>query len=91
MPLSKSIIVYTALVNFLGAWSDYIFPSMLFGDKQSSYTVAVGLYWLTDFRRIDRYYTQFAAGAVLVAIPIVILFIWLQRFYVEGLSGSVKG
>ena len=91
LPLSKSIIVYTALVNFLGAWSDYIFPSMLFGDKQSSYTVAVGLFWLTDFRRIDRYYTQFAAGAVLVAIPIVILFIWLQRFYVEGLSGSVKG
>ena len=91
LPLSKSIIVYTVLGNFLGAWSDYIFPSMLFGDKQSSYTVAVGLYWLTDFKRIDTYYTQFAAGAVVVAIPIVILFVWLQRFYVEGLSGSVKG
>lgn len=91
LPLSKSIIVYTALGSFLGAWSDYIFPSMLFGDKQSSYTAAVGLYWLTDFRRIDTYYTQFAAGAVVVALPIVILFIWLQRFYVEGLSGSVKG
>jgi arabinogalactan oligomer/maltooligosaccharide transport system permease protein len=91
LPLSKSIVVYTVLGNFIGAWSDYIFPSMLFGDKQSSYTVAVGLYWLTDFRRIDRYYTQFAAGAVIVALPIVILFIWLQRFYVEGLSGSVKG
>ncbi len=91
LPLSKSIIVYSVLGAFLGAWSDYIFPSMLFGDKQSSYTVAVGLYWLTDFRRIDTYYTQFAAGAVVVAVPIVILFIWLQRFYVEGLSGSVKG
>ena len=91
LPLSKSIIVYTVLGSFLATWSDYIFPSMLFGDKQSSYTVAVGLYWLTDFRRIDRYYTQFAAGAVVVAVPIVILFIWLQRFYVEGLSGSVKG
>ena len=91
LPLSKSIIVYQALGAFLAAWSDYIFPSMLFGDKQSSYTVAVGLYWLTDFRRIDAYYTQFAAGAVIVAIPIVILFVWLQRFYVEGLSGSVKG
>jgi arabinogalactan oligomer/maltooligosaccharide transport system permease protein len=91
LPLSKSIIVYTVLGNFLGAWSDYIFPSMLFGDKQSSYTVAVGLYWLTDFRRIDTYYTQFAAGAVVVAVPIVILFVWLQRLYVEGLSGSVKG
>ncbi len=91
LPLSKSIIVYTVLGSFLGAWSDYIFPSMLFGDKQSSYTVAVGLFWLTDFKRIDTYYTQFAAGAVIVAVPIVILFVWLQRFYVEGLSGSVKG
>ncbi len=91
LPLSKPIIVYTVLGSFLASWSDYIFPSMLFGDKQSSYTVAVGLYWLTDFRRIDKYYTQFAAGAVIVAVPIVILFIWLQRYYVEGLSGSVKG
>lgn len=91
LPLSKSIIVYVVLGGFLTAWSDYIFPSMLFGDKQSSYTVAVGLYWMTDFRRIDTYYTQFAAGALIVAVPIVILFIWLQRFYVEGLSGAVKG
>ena len=91
IPLSKSIIVYQVLGTFLGAWSDYIFPRLLFGDRQSSYTVAVGLYWMTDFRRIDSYYTQFAAGAVVIAVPIVILFIWLQRFYVEGLSGSVKG
>ncbi|MBR1862438.1 MAG: ABC transporter permease subunit [Lachnospiraceae bacterium] len=91
LPLSKSIIVYIVLGGFLGAWSDYIFPSILFGDKQSSYTVAVGLFWMTDFKRIDTYYTQFAAGAVIVAVPIVILFIWLQQFYVDGLSGSVKG
>lgn len=91
IPLSKPIAIYTLLTNFLGAWSDYIFPSILFGDRQASYTAAVGLYWMTDFRRIDAYYTQFAAGAVVVAVPIVILFIALQRFYVEGLSGSVKG
>ena len=91
IPLSKPIAIYTLLTNFLGAWSDYIFPSILFGDQQAKYTVAVGLKWMTDFRRIDNYYTQFAAGALVVAIPIVILFIWLQRFYVEGLSGSVKG
>ena len=91
IPLSKPIAIYTLLTNFLGAWSDYIFPSILFGDKQANYTVAVGLYWMTDFRRIDKYYTQFAAGAMVVAVPIVILFICLQRFYVEGMSGSVKG
>ncbi|MBP3825406.1 MAG: ABC transporter permease subunit, partial [Butyrivibrio sp.] len=59
IPLSKSIIVYQVLGTFLGAWSDYIFPRLLFGDRQSSYTVAVGLFWMTDFRRIDSYYTQF--------------------------------
>lgn len=91
IPLSKPIAIYTLLTNFLGAWSDYIFPSMLFGDQQSNYTVAIGLKWMTDFRRIDAYYTQFAAGAVVVAVPIVILFICLQKYYVEGLSGAVKG
>ena len=91
IPLSKPIAIYTLLTNFLGAWSDYIFPSMLFGDNQANYTVAIGLKWMTDFRRIDTYYTQFAAGAVVVAVPIVILFICLQKYYVEGLSGAVKG
>ena len=91
IPLSKPIAIYTLLTNFMVAWSDYIFPSILFGDKQASYTVAVGLNWMTDFRRIDDYYTQFAAGAMVVAVPIVILFICLQKFYVEGMSGAVKG
>ena len=91
IPLSKPIAIYTLLTTFLGAWSDYIFPSMLFGDNQKLYTVAIGLQWMTDARRVDYYYTQFAAGALLVALPIVLLFISLQKYYVEGLSGSVKG
>ena len=91
IPLSKPIAIYMVLTNFLGVWSDYIFPSMLFGDNQANYTVAIGLKWMTDFRRIDSYYTQFAAGAMIVAVPIVILFICLQKYYVEGLSGAVKG
>ena len=91
LPMSKPIAIYTLLTNFLAVWSDYIFPSILFGDKQASYTVAVGLDWMTNFRRIDTYYTQFAAGAIVVAVPIVILFICLQKFYVEGMSGAVKG
>ena len=91
IPLSKPIIIYQLMVSFLGPWGDYIFPSLLLGDKQQSYTVALGLKWMTDFRRIEDYYTQFAAGAVLISIPIVILFIALQRYYVEGMSGAVKG
>ena len=53
--------------------------------------MAIGLKWLTDTQRIESYYTQFAAGAVLVSIPIVVLFSFLQRYYVEGMSGAVKG
>lgn len=91
IPLSKPIAINTLLTSFLGAWSDYIFPSMLFGDNKGLYTVAIGLKWMTDFRRVDTFYTQFAAGALIVALPIVILFICLQKYYVEGLSGAVKG
>jgi len=91
IPMCKPIIIYQLMTSFLGPWGDYIFPSLLLGDKQESYTVALGLKWLTDFRRINNYYTQFAAGAVMVAVPIVTLFIALQRYYVEGMAGSVKG
>lgn len=91
VPLAKPMIIYTMLTSFMGPWSDFIFPSMLLGDKQASYTVAVGLKWMTDFKRIEAYYTQFAAGSIMVAVPIVILFIFLQKYYVEGLSGAVKG
>ena len=91
VPMAKPIIIYQLMSAFLGPWGDYIFPSLLLGDKQSSYTVALGLKWLTDTQRIETYYTQFAAGAVMVSIPIVVLFCILQRYYVEGMSGAVKG
>ena len=91
IPMAKPIVIYQLMSAFMGPWGDYIFPSLLLGDKQASYTVAIGLKWLTDQQRIETYYTQFAAGAVLVSVPIVILFSMLQRYYVEGMSGAVKG
>ena len=91
IPMAKPIVIYQLMSAFMGPWGDYIFPSLLLGDKQSSYTVAIGLKWLTDQQRIETYYTQFAAGAVLVSVRIVILFAMLQRYYVEGMSGAVKG
>lgn len=91
IPMAKPIIIYQLMCSFLGPWGDYIFPSLLLGDNQKAYTVALGLKWLTDYQRIETYYTQFAAGAVLVSVPIVILFLALQRYYVEGMSGAVKG
>ena len=91
MPLSKPIIIYTVLTSFMGPWADYIFASVILGDKSDYYTIAMGLFNMISMENIDKYFTQFAAGAVLISIPIATLFISLQKYYVEGLSGSVKG
>lgn len=92
LPLSKPIIVYTVLTTFMAPWMDFIFAKVIMGDNYSKYTVAVGLYTMLNREFIDMYFTRFAAGAVCVAVPITILFIFLQRYYVEGITGgAVKG
>lgn len=91
MPLSKPIVVYTILTTFTAPWLDFIFAKVLMGDASENYTVAVGLFTMLDKENIREWYTRFAAGAVCVSIPIAILFIFCQKYYVEGLSGSVKG
>lgn len=91
MPLSKPIIVYTVLQSFNAPWVDFIFVSILQRQAYDKYTVAYGLYTMVDQYHIATYYNEFCAGAVLVAIPLTILFICMQKFYAEGLSGAVKG
>ena len=93
LPLSKSIIIYTILTSFISPWCDYIFVSYIMaGVDESMYTVSLGMYsWLT-LERINFYFTTFCAAAVIVALPITILFMWLQKYYVEGVTGgAVKG
>ena len=53
--------------------------------------IAIGLWKMLEKEYIDSWYTSFAAGAVLISIPIAILFLCMQRFYVDGVSGAVKG
>lgn len=92
LPLSQPMIVYTAMTAFMAPWADFIFARVIMGDNYDKYTVAVGLYTMLSRELIDKYFTQFAAGSVLIAIPITVLFIALQRFYVEGVTGgAVKG
>ena len=92
IPLSKPIIVYTVLTTFMAPWVDYIFPSMICGANYDSYTVALGMFKMLEREFIGTYYTQFAAAAVLVSIPIGALFIVMQKYYVSGVTGgAVKG
>ncbi len=91
IPLSKPIIVYTVLTSFIAPWVDFIFAKVICRAEAKYYTVALGLWKMLEKEYIDNWYTCFAAGAVCISIPIAILFIFMQRYYVDGLSGAVKG
>jgi arabinogalactan oligomer/maltooligosaccharide transport system permease protein len=92
MPLAKPIVIYTILMAFMAPWGDYVFASYVaFGD-QKGYNVAVGLYNWVNTNDYQNYFTRFCAGGVLVAVPITALFLALQKYYVEGVTGgAVKG
>ena len=91
-PLAKPILIYTALTAFMAPWCDYVFASYVAFGYSKSYNVAVALQrwvWTNDYQ---GYFTRFCAGGVLVAIPVTILFLCLQKYYVEGVTGgAVKG
>lgn len=91
LPLSKPVIVYTILTAFIGPWVDFIFAKVICRANADYYTVAIGLWKMLEKEYIDGWYTSFAAGAVLISIPIAALFMFLQRYYVDGMSGAVKG
>ncbi len=91
LPLSKPVIVYTVLTAFIGPWVDFIFAKVICRANADYYTVAIGLWRMLEKEYIDNWYTSFAAGAVLISIPIAILFMFLQKYYVDGMSGAVKG
>ncbi|MEZ3494297.1 MAG: ABC transporter permease subunit [Lachnospiraceae bacterium] len=92
IPLSKPIIIYTALVAFMAPWCDYIFASYIAFGYSDSYNVAVAMYRWVMTNDYQGYFTRFCAGGLLVAVPITILFMCLQKYYVEGVTGgAVKG
>ena len=92
LPNSKPVIATTAINAFINPIVDYIFVSVIMKDNYSNFTVSKGLYTMVDKTNIYEYYTVFCAGAVIVAIPVVLLFICMQKYYVAGVvGGSVKG
>ena len=88
--MAKPIITYCAVAQFMNPWMDYILPNILLSSDKSR-TLAVGLFALINGRESTNF-TIFAAGAVLVAIPITIVFIIFQKYLVQGVaSGADKG
>ena len=92
MPLAKPIVIYTILMGFMNPWGDFMMASYLVHENSAGMTVAVGMYeWLSK-TNINSYYTMFCAAGVIVAIPVTTVFLLLQKYYVEGVTGgAVKG
>lgn len=92
LPMSKPIVVYTVLTSFTGPWADFILARVIMGDNIDNYTIALGLWKMVDKQYIDKYFLNFCAGAVVIAIPITALFLKMQKYYVKGVTGgAVKG
>ena len=92
LPLAKPIIIYTVLSAFMAPWGDFIFAKYISHNVGAGMNVAVGLQSWTVRTSIGTHYTLFCAGGVLVAVPITVLFMLLQKYYVEGVTGgAVKG
>lgn len=92
MPLSKPIVIYTVLMGFMAPWGDFMLASYLIHENSAGMSVAVGMFeWLSK-TNLNTHYTMFCAAGVVVAIPVVAVFLGLQKYYVEGVTGgAVKG
>lgn len=90
IPICKPMLVYQALTAFLGPWLDFVMAKAICR-TQENYTVALGLYQMLSREYLNDWFAKFAAAAVIISIPIVILFIVMQRYYQEAMSGAVKG
>jgi len=93
IPLSKPIIVYTVIAAFLAPWMDFMFANIMIPSRDATdWTVAMGLYRMLSLELRHSHFARFCAGGVLISIPISVLFVIMQKFYVEGITGgAVKG
>ncbi|MCR5638365.1 MAG: sugar ABC transporter permease [Lachnospiraceae bacterium] len=93
VPISKPIIVYTVINSFLNPWMDFVMARLMIRSKDAAdWTVAIGLYNMLQRSLVGEYFSIFCAGGLMIAVPISILFVIMQKYYVEGItSGAVKG
>ena len=91
LPLCKPMIVYQVITSFMGPWMDFIFAKVIAGAKSQYWTVSIGLFNMLEKEYVDVWFVRFCAGAVLVSIPIAVLYLLTQKMYQEAMGGAVKG
>ncbi|MBE4909312.1 sugar ABC transporter permease [Bacillus luteolus] len=90
LPLAKPILAVVALFNFMAPFTDYLLPSIVIRDPEK-FTLALGLFnFIND--KFSNNFTVFAAGSILIALPIALVFLFLQKYLISGLTaGGTKG
>lgn len=90
LPLAKPILAVVALFNFMAPFMDFLLPRIVLTSPEK-YTLALGLFnFIND--QFSNNFTRFSAGAILIAVPIALVFLLLQRYLISGLtSGATKG
>lgn len=92
MPLSKPIIIYTILMGFMAPWGDFMLARYLAAGDDLGKNVAVGMWGWLQAANPSLMYTRFCAAGVTVSVPVTAVFLSLQKYYVEGVTGgAVKG
>ncbi|WP_145408206.1 carbohydrate ABC transporter permease [Paenibacillus xylanexedens] len=89
LPLAKPVIVTVTVMQFIWSWNSFLMPLVLTLSKPELRTLAVGLYALKGENVVD--WTGIAAGATISLVPVMLIFLFLQRYFVNGLAGSIKG
>ena len=91
LPQCKPMIVYQVITSFMGPWMDFVFAKVIAGAKSQYWTVSIGLFNMLEKEYVEVWFVRFCAGAVLVSIPISILYLLTQKMYQEAMGGAVKG
>ena len=90
LPMAKPALAVTALLAFMGGWGEYIFASVLIPAPDARRTLMVGMYSLANSLSVP--WGLFAAGAVMTIIPVMVVYLYFQRYLIGGLTlGGVKG
>lgn len=88
LPLMKPILIFVAVSQFITPWMDFIFPRMILSSPEKK-TLAIGLYDMIN-ANTNNNFTTFAAGAILVAVPITILYVCLQKYLIQGVTAGAN-
>ncbi len=91
LPLIRPVIATIAVLSFKGAWNDYLFPMIVTFSNPERRTLAVGLYYMQS-TTVSANWALMLPGAIISAVPLIIIYIFLNKYFVESLTtGAVKG